>query len=157
MSIAPLRFEVQVKAPPARAFEAFTRDIGRGWPKGKTPAALPHETLTIEPKVGGRWFERDAEGTDRDWGKVLVWEPPGRLVLGWQLDPSFRFDPSLLLEVEVGFAATADGGTRVTLEHRDLHRFGEAAEKTAASLSGGWPTRLHDFANFADANQEAVP
>jgi len=141
-----------VKARPARAFEMFTRDIGAWWPKGKTIGAKPHAQIVIEPKVQGRWFERDDDGAETRWGKVLAWDPPGRLVLGWQLDAGFKYDPDLLTEVELTFAAAGEGETRVTLVHRDLERFGDAAEKVAASISEGWPARLRNFADFAAAH-----
>ena len=149
MTIAPIEKTVTVKARPARAFEIFTRDIGRWWPKGKTIGGKPHAQIVIEPRAEGRWFERDDDGAETQWGKVLAWDPPGRLLLGWQLDAAFKYDPDFVTEVELTFAAAGDGQTRVTLVHRDLERFGESAEKVAASISEGWPARLRNFADFA--------
>ncbi len=149
MTIAPIEKTVTVKARPARAFAIFTGDIGRWWPKGKTIGEKPHAQIVIEPRAEGRWFERDDAGAETQWGKVLTWDPPGRLVLGWQLDAAFKYDPNLLTEVELTFAAAGEGETRVTLVHRDLERFGDAAEKVAASISEGWPARLRNFADFA--------
>ncbi len=82
MSIAPVQCTVDVKASSARAFELFAQNMGVWWPRGKTPGASPHAALVIEPRKGGRWFERDAEGDETQWGKVLAWEPPRRLLLG---------------------------------------------------------------------------
>ena len=149
MTIAPIEKTVTVKARPARAFEMFTRDIGAWWPKGKTIGASPHAQIVIEPRAEGRWFERDGDGAETQWGKVLTWDPPGRLVLGWQLDAAFKFDPNFLTEVELAFEAAGEGKTRVTLTHRNLERYGDNAEKVAASLAGGWPSRLKNFADFA--------
>ena len=98
----------------------------------------PFVEIVIEPRAGGRWFERDAEGIDTNWGKVIAWEPPTRLLLGWQLDSRFAYNPDLLTEVELTFAPAAAGGAVVTLEHRNLERFGDDAEKIAAQLGGGW-------------------
>lgn len=152
MTIAPLRFEVAVKTAPARTFDLFTRDFGVWWPKGKTIGAKPHVAVVLEPHPGGRWYERDEDGTECDWGKVLEWDPPGRLLLGWQLNAAFKHDPDLVTEVELTFAPTEGGGTLVTLEHRDLHRFGDAAERMASQLKGGWPTFVQAFGAYA--NQE---
>ncbi len=149
MTIAPIEKTVTVKAPPARAFAIFTRDIGAWWPKGKTIGKTSHAAIIIEPKAGGRWFERDEAGAETAWGKVLAWDPPGRLLLGWQLDAAFKYDADFLTEVELTFAAAGEGKTQVTLVHRHLERFGDSAEKIAASLSGGWPTRLQNFADYA--------
>jgi len=148
VSIAPVVVEVEVSTPPARAFELFTTRMGRWWLKGTTPARNPHEDIVIEPFAGGRWFERDAEGAETRWGTVLAFEPPGRLLLGWQLGPDFTYDPDLSTEVEVMFTEAADGGTRVRLEHRQLERFGDAAETMARAVGGGWPQRLAAYADY---------
>ncbi len=150
MSIAPIVRSVEVKAAPAAAFDLFTTRIGDWWPKGKTVAKAPHEAILIEPRPGGRWLERDAEGNEIPWGKVLVWEPPSRLVLGWQLGSQWAYDPDFLTEVELTFDALPSGGTRVTLEHRNLERFGAVAETIRGQLDGGWPARLADFERFAE-------
>ena len=70
------------------------------------------------------------------------------MLLGWQLDGSFGFDPELVTEVEVTFTPEADG-TRVTLTHRNLERFGPSAERAAGQLRGGWPGLVARFATFA--------
>lgn len=150
MSVAPVLHSVEVKAPPARAFELFTSQMGKWWPKGKTLAPNPHADVMIEPHPGGRWYERDAAGNETQWGRVLAWEPPGRVLLGWQLNAQWRYDPNFLTEVELSFAALAAGGTRVTLEHRNLERYGTDAEDYAGKLRGGWPTFVGHFARYAD-------
>jgi len=150
MSIAPVKCSVDVKVSSERAFEIFAQNMGAWWPRGKTPAANPHTALVVEPKKDGRWFERDAEGQETQWGRVLAWEPPRRLLLGWQLDHSFRYDPELLMEVEIVFEALAGGGTRVSLEHRDLERLGARAEEFAGKVRSGWPERMGNFSQHAD-------
>ncbi len=147
MSIAPIEHSVDVRVTPARAFELFAAGMGAWWPRGKTPAKNPHVEIIVEPREGGRWFERDGEGRESLWGKVLAWEPPQRLLLGWQLDQQFRYDPALLTEVELRFAALASGGTRVTLEHRQLERFG--ADAFADKLRSGWPGMIGCFERYA--------
>lgn len=148
MSIAPVNHSVEVKASLARAFELFTQNMGAWWPRGRTPAAKPHVELVIEPKQAGRWFERDADGAEAQWGTVLAWEPPRRLVLGWQLDHRFRYDPLLVTEVEIRFQELPGGGTRVSLEHRDLQRLGAQADVLAGKIRSGWSERLADFARY---------
>jgi uncharacterized protein YndB with AHSA1/START domain len=81
---------------------------------------------------------------------VLDWDPPGRLVLGWQLNREKRFDPDLVTEVELTFTAAADGGTDVALEHRNLERFGQDSARWLASIGGGWRQKLGEFAAYAD-------
>lgn len=149
MSIAPVKCSVVVKASPARAFDLFAQNMGAWWPRGKTPAGRPHAELVVEPRNDGRWFERDADGHETQWGKVLAWEPPRRLLLGWQLDHTFRHDPDLLMEVEILFEAIAGGGTRVSLEHRNLELLGAEAEAFAGKVRSGWPERMENFAQYA--------
>ncbi len=150
MTIAPVRQAVRTKAPPARAFEIFTAQIGRWWPKGRTVGARPHVDLVIEPQVGGRWFERDADGVETEWGEVLVWAPPERLVLAWQLDADHRYDPRLITEVEITFAPAEGGGTEVKLEHRNLERFRKDA--WVAAVREGWSEMVVIFADYADGS-----
>jgi hypothetical protein len=151
VTIAPINRTVDVKVPPARAFDLFATRMGDWWTKGQTIAKAPHVDVVVEPHAGGRWFERDADGHETQWGKVLAWEPPGRLLLGWQIGRDWTYDADFLTEVELTFAALAGGGTRVTLEHRNLERFGADAASHAATLDSGWPTKLAEFANYADA------
>jgi uncharacterized protein YndB with AHSA1/START domain len=155
MTIAPVVVSVRVAAPPDRAFSLFARDMGRWWPHGMTIGAKPHVEIVIEPRTGGRWFERDEQGAETSWGKVLAWEPPGRLLLGWQLDSRFAYDPDFLTEVELTFAPDGAGGSTVTLEHRNLERFGADAEKVAGQVGGGWPRIIGNFVDFAGAPSAA--
>ena len=149
MSIAPIKRSVQLTSAPDRAFDLFATRMGDWWPKGKTIGKKPAVAVTLDPAPGGKWAERDEDGVETQWGKVLAWEPPGRLLLGWQLNGDFAFDPDFITEVELTFAPN-DGGTLVTLEHRNLERFGDAAERVAGQLGGGWAPRLEDYAAFAN-------
>jgi len=149
MSIAPVIAEVDVRQPPERAFELFTARMTDWW-SGKGIGANMREAIVVEPFAGGRWFETDAEGTETPWGRVLAWEPPSRLLLGWELDAKFQPSSELQTEVELTFAPLADGGTRVRLEHRRLERFGEDAARIASLIGGGWPMHLNEYAEFAN-------
>jgi len=152
MSIAPIIRSVQVKAPPAKAFDLFTAHMAHWWPKGRTIGKNPHVAVVMEPRVNGQWFERDADGRETHWGKVLAWEPPARLLLGWQISSQWRYEPGFVTELELTFAPAEGGGTLVTLEHRNLERFGAEAASHAEKLRGGWPTQVAEFAAYADAN-----
>jgi uncharacterized protein YndB with AHSA1/START domain len=147
---APVRKSIFVGAPQGRAFEVFTDGIGRWWPQTHKTGPVDLDRPVIEPKEGGRWYELYVDGSEREIGKVAAWEPPGRLLLIWQLTPDFAFDPDLVTEVEVLFTPES-GGTRVDLEHRDLERMGEKAEAMRETVSGpgGWPALLQLFADEA--------
>ncbi|KRB52520.1 SRPBCC family protein [Phenylobacterium sp. Root700] len=150
---APIRRAVTVKASQERAFRIFTSDIGRWWPSTHHIGAAPYKANVLEPRQGGRWYEIGEDGSEADWGHVLAWEPPSRLLLAWQLDAQHRFDPTLVTEVEVLFTPQDDGRTRVELEHRLLERYGEDAQKVADSVGSpnGWGRVLELFADAANA------
>jgi len=150
---APVRRAIEVNAPPAKAFDVFTRKTSAWWPKQHHIGKSPLLEAIIEPKVDGRWFERGEDGTECQWGRVLAWNPPHGLTLAWQLNASFQFDASLVTEAEVKFVALGDGRTRVELEHRNLERFGDAAEKVRGQVGAdsGWGAILKSFGATADA------
>jgi uncharacterized protein YndB with AHSA1/START domain len=145
---APVRKSIEVEAPPALAFEVFTNRIGLWWPKSHHIGAADPDTFGIEPRAGGRWFERGVDGSECEIGKVLVWEPPTRLVLAWQIGADWKFDPALITEVEVRFIAQGADATRVELEHRDLERLGDRADAMRAMVDSpnGWGMLLDLFA-----------
>jgi uncharacterized protein YndB with AHSA1/START domain len=147
----PVRKSVRVGAPPQRAFDVFTAGISRWWPKTHHIGASDLDTLVIEPREGGRWYERGVDGVECEVGKVLVWEPPSRLVLGWQLTPDWKFDPNLITEVEVQFIPDGENATRVELEHRNLERLGDRADALRQQIDSpdGWSGLLQLFAQSA--------
>jgi uncharacterized protein YndB with AHSA1/START domain len=158
ISPAPVRNSIRVAAPPKRAFEVFTAGMGRWWPKTHSIGASDLDALIIEPREGGRWFERGVDGAECEVGKVLVWEPPSRLVLCWQLTPDFTFDPDLITEVEVLFIADGENATRVELEHRNLERFGDRADDMRQKIDspGGWPGLLQLFAQWVNEAERSA-
>jgi uncharacterized protein YndB with AHSA1/START domain len=152
MTIAPIVHTVRTKAPPARAFELYTGRMGDWWPKGRTAGKNPHVAITVEPRVGGRCFEVDAEGDETRWGDVMAWEPPSRLLMAWRLNANWIYDPAVDTELELTFTPAEGGGTVVRLEHRKFESLGADAAKVAASLDGGWPGFVADYGAFADAH-----
>lgn len=144
---------IHVATTPERAFRVFTEQVGTWWPLvshhiGQVAAA----TAVMEPFAGGRWFERGVDGSECLWGHVRVWQPPSRLVLSWEINCQWAYDPSLQTEVEVRFVR--DGaGTRVELEHRLLERYGDRGEEMVTTLGGegGWGSILGSFARTAEA------
>lgn len=149
MSIAPIVQSVAVKLPPERAFQVFAGRMGEWWAASHHIAPKPFAEIVVEPRAEGRWFERDADGAECEWGKVLVWDPPRLLVLGWQLTPEFKYDPDFLTEVEILFVAEGSG-TRVTLTHKQLERFGSQAKTILDGIDQGWGMLLGLFRGLAD-------
>jgi len=146
-----VRKSVTVEVSAQKAFEVFTEGFDRWWLREHHIGEAEIGRAVIECRAGGRWYETGVDGSECDWGRVLVWEPPHRLVLAWQIDASWKFDPELVTELEVRFVAETPERTRVELEHRDLERFGEAEEQMRDGLDspGGWQGHLDRFARAA--------
>jgi DNA-binding transcriptional ArsR family regulator/uncharacterized protein YndB with AHSA1/START domain len=127
---------VVVDAEPARAFEVFL-DQQHWWPLGTHHMAdSPAETVVLEPFIGGRWYERAGDGSETEWGRVLAFEPPHRILLSWRMstDWGHEADPSGGSEIEVTFLAEGQNHTRVVFEHRHLERYGDDAQRMQAGL-----------------------
>ena len=142
--VEPIRKQLTVEAPQERAFRVFTERFDAWWPRSHSIGGAPMKQAILEQKTGGRWYERAEDGKECDWGKVLVWDPPRRVVVSWQITNDWKYDPTLVTEVEVTFTPDGPTRTRVELEHRDLERYGAAAEEARKVLAspGGWPGLL---------------
>ncbi len=140
---------ITVPVAPDRAFASFTEGMGSWWPPEYTWAQQALEEIAIEPREGGRCFERGPHGFSCDWGRVVAWEPPKRLAFTWQISPQRvpQPDPDRASLVEVRFSAEGDA-TRLELEHRDFDRHGEGADGYRAAMESpqGWPFILERFA-----------
>jgi uncharacterized protein YndB with AHSA1/START domain len=148
---APVRRSVFVKASPEHAFKVFTSGFDRWWPKTHSVGSSAQRRALMELKAGGRWYEVGEDGAETQWGEVMVWEPPHRLVLVWSVDADWKYDPGLHTEVEVRFTPEGDG-VRVDLEHRNLEAYGERAEQVKAKIDNpnGWGGLLKMFAAEAE-------
>jgi hypothetical protein len=151
-----VRKSITVDVPQHHAFDVFTSGMSRWWPLethhiGDTE---PNEAV-MEPRTGGRWFERAPDGSECEWGRVIAWEPPARVVLGWHLGPEWKYDPNpaMSTEVEVRFVPESDDRTRVELEHRGFEVHGDRADELRIPVSeeGGWGGLLERFAKEAAA------
>jgi uncharacterized protein YndB with AHSA1/START domain len=127
---------IVVDVTPMRAFEFFLQQE-RWWPinthrMGKQPC----EAALLEPFVGGRWFERARDGSEIDWGRVLAFDPPRRILLSWHMSANWDYEPDAdrASEIEVTFLPEGRDRTRVVYEHRHLERYGKRAERMRAGL-----------------------
>jgi len=152
-----VRKSITVRAPQATAFRVFTDGMATWWPLethhiGKAAA----QTVLIEPRVGGRCYERGVDGSECVWGHVMVWEPPARYVFSWEISADFQIDPNLVTEVEVRFVAEAPDRTRVELEHRLLDRYGDRRDEMQKTFDspGGWTGLLGLFAKRVEKEAE---
>lgn len=107
----------------------------------------------MEPRAGGRVFERGIHGTECEWGRVLVWEPPSRLEVSWGIGGDWRFDPDLshASEYEVRFVEEAPARTRVEFERRHFEHHGGPGRNIHDTVEKGWPKLLAAYAAAANA------
>jgi uncharacterized protein YndB with AHSA1/START domain len=147
-TIEPVVVAVEVRRGVEEAFGVFTGEIASWWPVADhSVEADKVEAVVLEGRVGGRLYERWRDGGESDWGRVVVWEPPSRLVLSWSPNP----ERSATTEVEVRFTALEPDHTRVELEHRGWERLGVLAAELRDNYRDGWPGVLDSFARTAMA------
>jgi uncharacterized protein YndB with AHSA1/START domain len=142
-----VRRTISVPLSPEQAFELFTARMTEFWPPEHSIGSTPFAQVVVEPRTGGRWFERGTDDSECDWGRVAAWEPGRRVVLLWQIGADWTFDPDFETEVDVTFTEEPDGRTRVDLVHRNLERFGEhaASMREVFESPGGWNGTLDRF------------
>ena len=145
----PIRKSITVKASVEHAFRVYTDGYDTWWPRTHHIGKSPMKKAIMEGKAGGRCYSEQEDGTECDWGRVLVWEPPHRIVLAWQITHQWGYEPDLAKasEVEIVFTAEPGGVTRVDLEHRHFERHGEggAAMKATVDSPSGWSGLLALF------------
>jgi uncharacterized protein YndB with AHSA1/START domain len=160
---AVVRKSVCVRAPIERAFSVFVEQMETWWPATHHIGKTPFEAIFVEPRVGGRWYERDVEGNLVDWGKVLAWDPPHRVTLSWHVGPGHDSpdwvcdpDPAKASEVEIRFTPDGPGVTLVELEHSKLERHGEGYQQLRAIFDGpgAWSGILALYARKVDGAKE---
>jgi uncharacterized protein (TIGR03083 family) len=140
---------VVVNAPIERAFAVFTERFGDFKPREHNLLAVPIAETVFEPRVGGHIYDRGVDGSVCRWARILVYEPPRRVMFTWDIGPTWQreTDESKTSEVEVRFTAESDERTRVDLEHRHLERHGAGWESVADAVDGdaGWPLYLDRY------------
>jgi uncharacterized protein YndB with AHSA1/START domain len=149
----PVRRSTLVRSGVDHTFAVFVREIGVWWPRQPySEGGERVRDVTVEPRVGGRVHETWHDGTVREWGRLLAWEPPHRLIMSWVCTPATT-------EVELTFTPLGPSLTRVAVEHRGWEALSDAqAAQDCAQPGGyasggfdrGWATILAALAAAAD-------
>jgi uncharacterized protein YndB with AHSA1/START domain len=127
-----------VRSDVAHTFDVFVRTIGAWWPVQRMSGGRDRvRDVTVEQQVGGHVYETWDDGTTREWGEVLAWDPPHRFVMTWRSTP-------VPTEVELGFTALGPALTRVTVEHRGWEALTEAQLREDCGAPGGYSTGSYD-------------
>jgi uncharacterized protein YndB with AHSA1/START domain len=146
---------VTVDAPIERAFSVFTDGIDTWWPREHTIGEAALKEMVLEPRVGGRAYGIGVDGSESDWGRVLAFDAPNRIVVSWDISLQWKYeaDHARSSEFEVRFIPEGADRTRVELEHRHLERHGDGWEamRDAVGSPNGWQGGLALFAKAAAA------
>jgi len=141
---------ISVDATAERAFEIFTAGIGSWWPADHHILGGELAAMVFEPRVGGNVYDVGIDGSECRWARVLAYDPPRRVLISWDIAPSWQLesDPDRTSEVEVRFIAQGPERTLVELEHRGIERHGEGWEtmRDAVGSAGGWDAGMRSFA-----------
>ncbi|MEV4535945.1 SRPBCC domain-containing protein [Asanoa sp. NPDC049518] len=137
--LPPIVRELVVPVGPTEAFDLFTGRIGDWWPRAFTAGGDALAAVVLEPRVGGRVYERAADGTEYEWGEVAIWELSARVALSWT--HGLRTPGATLVDVSF----TPDGSaTDVRLEHSGWHA-DQAADQARFAEDGGWTRVLESY------------
>ncbi len=137
------------------AFTLFTDGFGMWWPPSHHVAPGDLDTVIIEPRANGRWYEKLLGGGEANWGTVIAIEPPSRLLLGWQLNHEWQYDRKVerASTIEITFSSVAAELTQIDFEHRDLANHGREAQAIhdAVNAPEGWTFLLSHYTEFLGA------
>jgi uncharacterized protein YndB with AHSA1/START domain len=151
-----VRRHILVNAPIGEAFKVFTERFGDFKPREHNMLQAAIAETVFEPRVGGNIYDRAVDGSECRWARILVFEPPDRVVFSWDISPRWQIEtnPDLTSEVEVRFFAETSGRTRVELEHRNLERHGHGWEsmRDVVNNQAGWPLYLQRYAALFERN-----
>ena len=142
-SSTAIRKTIHLNVPVKTAFRVMTEKMGSWWPASHHIGKTPFTEVIVEPRVGGRWMERDGNGLECDWGHVLVWEPPKRVVVSWQLQADWKYSEDMARASEVSFEFIAEGGRRrqgwnlSTGTSSDMGKAGRTCARVWSRRAGG--------------------
>jgi uncharacterized protein YndB with AHSA1/START domain len=136
-----VRKSIRVGCEPAAAFRILTEQVRVWWPAGHSLSGDPHTQVYIEAGVNGRFYERTSNGDEYEWGRVLLWEPPQRLICSWYLGSS----QELPTEVEVTFTSLSAKETEVEVVHRGSDLLGDLWWQRVNIFNNSWEKLLGCF------------
>jgi uncharacterized protein YndB with AHSA1/START domain len=147
-----VRHQIVVDVPIERAFSVFTKEFGKFKPPEHNLLSVDIAETVFELRVGGHVYDKGVDGSECHFARVLVYEPPDRVVISWDISPQWSIvtDQAKTSEVEVRFIAEAPDRTRVELEHRNIDRHGDGWESVREGVDNedGWPLYLRRYADY---------
>jgi hypothetical protein len=143
--IEPLTLSYEIDCPADHAFEVWTTRLSTWWPKGHSASGDPRTEITLEPRLGGRIFERTPDGTEIDWGRITVWDPPRRLGYRWHIGR----DEDQATDVALSFVALDGDRTRLEILHSGWERLGSEGPSWRDANTNGWSALIPRFVEAA--------
>lgn len=134
VKIEPVEKQIKVGLKQVAAFRLFTDGMDKWWPlTTHSIGEKQAESCVFEGHVGGRIYETMKDGSQAEWGKVLVWEPFEKVAFTWYPGRT----PDTAQEVMVTFNEIP-GGTQVELVHTGWETLGENAQTGRKNYDFGW-------------------
>jgi uncharacterized protein YndB with AHSA1/START domain len=143
--VKPIVVEFDVAASCEHAFDMWAGRTSLWWPPGHTVSGDENADIVFEGMPGGRIFERAGDGTEFDWGRVVVWEPPHRLAYSWHL----FFPPEEATDIEVTFTPVGEL-TAVRIEQSGWDRLGAAGQPRRARTQSVWQSLTPAFIEVSE-------
>ncbi len=147
MTLEPLRLTYRIECPPEHTFSVWTTRLSAWWPRNHTTSGDHDATVVLEPRLGGRIFERATDGREIDWGEITAWEPPARFGYLWHIGRT-REDAT---DVSVSFVDDGDGATRLEIVHSGWDRLGAHGVQFRRANTTGWDGTIPAFRAAAEA------
>jgi uncharacterized protein YndB with AHSA1/START domain len=143
LNIESIKREVIVGASQMTAFKVFTEKMDLWWPSTHHIGQTPVTGTVLEPRVKGRWYTLHEDGNEVNVGHVLEWDPYALVVLAWQINGDYQYDPELITEVEVHFIPEGPKTTKIKFEHKNLDRLGGSKAIESMDYGWGWILQLY--------------
>lgn len=146
--VPDVRRSIVVPAPVPEAFRVYT-ECPAEWLPPEHRFIRDAQAIVMQPFVGGRFYERGADGAEMTRGTVTAWEPPRRLAVTWRIGPGWRpvFDDEHASVIVVEFNPSGGDATEMVLTYTHLERHGEMAETLRSAIETSSPDdTLHRYA-----------
>jgi uncharacterized protein YndB with AHSA1/START domain len=132
--IEPLRVSQPLDCTAEHAFATWTERFGAWWPRGHTVSGDPAAEVVLEPRAGGRIYERTPDGAEIDWGVITAWEPPSRIAYRWHI----RRTADEATDVDVRFVPVGADASRIDIVHTGWERLGDEGPAWRDANTRGW-------------------